>query len=87
MADHRVHVQGKQDAAPNRVLMPQAGNMEFVACQELLHQPDQLNSQILLVAGEGIGALHIELARCPKNQVLQAEFLDRLFQVDLAYLR
>src|SRR5690606_10880237 len=75
MRHHRIHIQCKENLLTNRVLMPQAGNVEFVTAEKILDNANELHCKILLIAAEAVGVVQVQLPCCTENEILQAEIL------------
>ena len=86
MRHNPAHAHGPQNPLARPILGPLALNIELAAGQKRFPYPDELNGQVLFVAGERIGFLQIQFPGCPENQVLKAEFARGLFKINLAYL-
>src|SRR5690606_27269852 len=82
MPHHSIHVQGKENLPAHWVLMPETGNVQFVASQKRLDNANELHRQVLLVATKAVGVLQVQLPCCTEDEILQPEILKRLFQVD-----
>lgn len=57
MPNHRIHIQRKQYLLAYRILMPKAGNIQFVTVEKHFHDTNQLHRKKLLVATEAIRTL------------------------------